>query len=203
MKYDRRLPPHIDVDDLVSAGVAGFLSAIDKYDPKKNDSFVNFVNYHIRWGVLDELRRWDHLTRRQRQMVRKIETAYFDLEYRLGREPSDVEIAETIHIPMDIYNRHRALSHLVFLSFEDQWQGDSGADILDLIFHKQVEIPLIRSLERLPERERRIVEQYYLKERPLKDVAEELGISISRASQLRKQAVSRLDRIRQKLEAVA
>lgn len=203
LRYNRQLPPQIDLDDLVSAGVAGLLTAIEKFDPDRGSHFDGYVNYHIRWAVLNELRQWDHLTRRQRQAVKRIEEAYLTLERKLEREPTDEEIMQKVGLGRRAYHRNRALSNLSFIRYEDQWNGDGASDLLSLIFTKEVRVPITRAIARLPEKERKVIELYYQKQKTMREAAQSLEVSESRASQLHRQALSRLDQVRRKLERIA
>lgn len=203
LRYNRRLPPQLDLDDLVSAGVAGLLTAIDKFDPDRGARFEGYVNYHIRWAVLNELRQWDHLTRRQRQSVKRIEAAYLALERELERKPSDDEVRRRLGMGTAAFRRNKSLSNLSFLRYEDQWKGDGAEDLLTLIFNKEVRGPITRAVARLPEKERKVIRLYYMEEKTMKEAARSLAISESRASQLHRQALSRLEAVRRKLERIS
>lgn len=203
LRYNRQLPPQIDLDDLVSAGVAGLLTAIEKFDPDRGTHFDGYVNYHIRWAVLNELRQWDHLTRRQRQAVKRIEEAYLTLERELERVPSDEEMMKKLGMGARSYHRNRALSNLSFIRYEDQWNGDGAADLLTLIFKKEVRSPITRAIARLPAKERKVIHLYYREQKTMKEAARSLDVSESRASQLHRQALSRLEEVRRKLERIA
>lgn len=200
LQYNRKLPPKIDIDDLVSAGVVGLLRAMEKFDPERGVNFTSFANYHIRGSILDELRQWDHLTRGERQMAKRMEMAYLELEQKLKRQPTDEEVAQAMQLPLEKFYKHKALSRLGFLSYEDHWDGEGAEDLLELIFRKELKLKLTRAISRLPRKERVVIDFYYFKEKTLKDAAEFLKVSEGRASQLHKQAMERLEKARQKLE---
>lgn len=200
LQYNRKLPPKIDIDDLVSAGVVGLLRAMEKFDPERGVNFTSFANYHIRGSILDELRQWDHLTRGERQMAKRMEMTYLELEQKLKRQPTDEEVAQAMQLPLEKFYKHKALSRLGFLSYEDHWDGEGAEDLLELIFRKELKLKLTRAISRLPRKERVVIDFYYFKEKTLKDAAEFLKVSEGRASQLHKQAMERLEKARQKLE---
>lgn len=203
LQYNRKLPPKIDIDDLVSAGVVGLLRAMEKFDPERGVNFTSFANYHIKGSILDELRQWDHLTRGERQMAKRMEMAYLELEQKLKRQPTDEEVAQAMQLPLEKFYKHKALSRLGFLSYEDHWDGEGAEDLLELIFRKELKLKLTRAISRLPRKERVVIDFYYFKEKTLKDAAEFLKVSEGRASQLHKQAMERLAKARQELEQVS
>ncbi len=203
LQYNRKLPPKIDIDDLVSAGVVGLLRAMEKFDPEKGVNFASFANYHIKGSILDELRQWDHLTRGERQMSKRMEMTYLELEQKLKRQPTDEEVAQAMHLPLEKFNKHRALSRLGFLSYEDHWDGEGAEDLLELIFNKELKLKLTWAISRLPRKEGVVIDFYYFKGKTLKAAAEFLKVSEGRASQLHKQAMERLAKTRQELEQVS
>ena len=73
--YERKLPSHISVDDLVNAGIVGLLAAVDNYDAKRDETFGAYASIRIRCAIINELRQWDHLSRVYRQCVKKLEEA--------------------------------------------------------------------------------------------------------------------------------
>lgn len=199
LQYNRKLPPKIDVDDLVSAGIVGLLRAMEKFDPEKGVNFPSFANYHIKGSILDELRQWDHLTRGERKIAKNMEMTYLHLEQKLNRQPTDEEVAQAMQMPLDKFHKHKVLSRLGFLSYEDHWDGDGAENLLELIFHKELKLKLSRAVSRLPENERVVIEFCYFKGKPLKAAAKFLEVSEGRASQLHKQAMERLTKARQEL----
>ena len=203
LQYNRKLPPKIDIDDLVSAGVMGLLRAMEKFDPERGVNFTSFASYHIKGSILDELRQWDHLTRGERQMAKRMEMTYLEREQKLKRQPTDEEVAQAMQLPLEKFYKHKALSRLGFLSFEDHWDGEGAEDLLELIFHKELKLKLAWAISRLPRKEGVVIDFYYFKGKTLKAAAEFLKVSEGRASQLHKQAMERLTKARQELEQVS
>ena len=202
LKYNRKLPPQIDIDDLVSAGVAGLLRAIEKFDPERGVHFKCFVNYHIKGAILDELRQWDHLSRGMRRSAKRMERTYQELEQELERQPTDKEVAREMQLPLEKYYEHKGFSKLGFLSYEDYWDGEGGEDLLELIFHKELKLKLTRAISHLSEKERVVIDFYYFKGKTMKEAAKFLEVSEGRVSQLHKQAMARLTRVRHELKQI-
>lgn len=202
LQYNRKLPPKIDIDDLVSAGIVGLLRAMEKFDPERGVNFTSFANYYIKGSILDELRQWDHLTRGERQMSKKMEMTYLELEQKLKRQPTDEEVAQAMQLPLEKFYKHKTLSKLGFLSFEDHWDGEGAEDLLELIFHKELKLKLTRAISRLPKNERVVIDFCYFKGKTMKTAAKFLEVSEGRASQLHKQAMARLVKARRELEQV-
>jgi len=200
LQYNRKLPPKIDIDDLVSAGIVGLLRAMEKFDPKKGVNFASFANYHIKGSILDELRQWDHLTRGERKIAKSMEMIYLDLEQKLNRQPTDEEVAQAMQLPLEKFYKQKALSRLGFLSYEDHWDGEGGEDLLELIVHKELKLKLTRAISRLPKNERVVIDFCYFKGKPMKAAAKFLEVSEGRASQLHKQAMERLAKARRELK---
>src|SRR5512136_2591495 len=100
-----RLPPHIDLNDLINAGVIGLIDAIEKFDAAKQIKFKTYAEFRIRGAILDELRSMDWVPRSVRQKARKVEDAYAKLEYNLGRPASDEEVATQMNIDMESFYR--------------------------------------------------------------------------------------------------
>ncbi|HQJ08068.1 MAG TPA: sigma-70 family RNA polymerase sigma factor, partial [Deltaproteobacteria bacterium] len=103
-----RLPPHIDLNDLINAGVIGLIDAIEKFDASKQIKFKTYAEFRIRGAILDELRSMDWVPRSVRQKARKVEDAYARLEFTLGRPASDKEVASEMKIDIDTF--HKLLS---------------------------------------------------------------------------------------------
>ena len=100
-----RLPPHIDLNDLINAGVIGLIDAIEKFDASKQIKFKTYAEFRIRGAILDELRSMDWVPRSVRQKARKVEDAYSRLEYNLGRPASDEEVAREMKIDIDSFHK--------------------------------------------------------------------------------------------------
>jgi RNA polymerase sigma factor for flagellar operon FliA len=198
-----RLPSHFRMDDLYSAGLMGFLAAVEDYDPERNVEFGAYAGPRIRGAILDELRRLDCVPRRVRRLAREAAHAVGILYQRLGRHPLDEEIAAEMGVDVGVYLR-LLTEGVTLLSLDEAAPGeDSGAPV-DSIEDTAVPDPLAaleaterravvaRLLDRLPERERQAMELYYYEELTMQEVGAVLGITESRVSQIHSSAILRL-----------
>lgn len=219
MRIKAKLPSHIDVDDLISAGVVGLMDAAEKFDPKRGIQFKTYAEMRIKGAVLDELRALDWAPRTMRREIRKIEDVYAELENRLGREPDDEEMAEEMKMDLDEYYQLLGRSKSVsVISFEDlNILGDrEGQEILEVLSDPSVDDPfaelnmaeirdvLTEAIEKLPESERLVLTLYYYEELNMKEIGKVMDKSESRVSQLRTKALVRLrTRLKKALEGEA
>ncbi|HMK98512.1 MAG TPA: FliA/WhiG family RNA polymerase sigma factor [Acidimicrobiales bacterium] len=193
-----RIPRHVCRDDLVSAGMAGLAQAARAYDPARGISFQRFASARIRGALLDELRSRDWASRSVRAKARNVARATDELTAKLGRQPSPAEVANAMGstegeleaINNDVY---RAL----VLNFdalpidgnaeEVVLGGDASPD--EDILDNEKRSYLVAAVDHLPERLRRVVIGYFFEELPMQALAEELGVTDSRISQMRAEAL--------------
>jgi RNA polymerase sigma factor FliA len=205
-----RVPRHVCRDDLVSAAMAGLAQAARAFDPERGISFQRFASARIRGALLDELRSRDWASRSVRAKARDVAQATDHLTAKLGRAPSSAEVAtamgtsqgELEAINSDVY---RAL----VLNFEALpvdgnaeeilLSGNSGPD--EDILDNEKRAYLVAAVDKLPERLRRVIIGYFFEELPMQVLAEELGVTDSRISQMRAEALLLLkDAINAQLE---
>ena len=198
--YERKLPPHISVDDLVNAGIIGLLAAVDNYDAKRDDTFGAYASIRIRCAIINELRQWDHLSRVYRQRVKKMEEAYFDLEKKFKRLPTDEEIQDHAGLNDQQFKAAKRNSSIKFLTFEDK--ECSERNLIDEIFIKESMGFVKEALNNLSYKMRRTLELYYFEGKKQSEIAKELNVSETRISQLRKKALEDLQPVRKILEDV-
>lgn len=201
-----RVRDAVSLDELVSAGSLGLLQAMDGFDIDRGLAFSTFAMRRIRGAILDELRARDPLSRADRAHVRRLDAAIAELEQRIGRAPTPREIATHLGVDHGTLSRWRErTAYTGPVSLESEPNGRSLADQLgddgDVEVHGAVEraerYGAIRAaLEGLPSRERLVVSRSYFDERPLREIATELGVTESRVCQLRAQALARLRRVR-------
>ncbi|MFC0253158.1 RNA polymerase sigma factor FliA [Massilia consociata] len=202
-----KLPPSVEVDDLVQAGMIGLLDAINRYEDNHGAQFETYAVLRIRGAMLDELRSSDWMPRSTRQNMRKVEAAMEALQQRLGRPPSESEIAKSLKLSLADYQEMLGESGghqlLYYEDFHEQ-DGDGGSDsfldryavddadplrnLLDTDFRQAV----IDAIDKLPPREKMLMGLYYEEELNLKEIGAVMGVSESRVSQLHTQAVARL-----------
>ena len=196
----RRLPGHVSTDDLTSAGLLALVSAARSYEPDRGVPFAGFAATRIRGAILDELRGLDWASRSVRRRARTIEAARQELTGTLHRLPTTGELAERLGVPepelaLARDDDHRAtvlsLEHLVEQSGHDIGTA-AGEGPEEALLHRERLAVLCAAIGALPERLRLVVGLYYVKERPVAEIARTLGVSSSRVSQLRAAAVNRL-----------
>ncbi len=203
-----RLPPHIELDDLISAGVMGLIDSITKFDPTKDTQFKTYAEIRVRGAILDELRSLDWVPRSVRQRATEIAQAYATVEQRVGRAATDEEVAKELDLNVEEFHRQIGNAKSApILSIEDL--GGSGKDgekrdIMEILAGSPDTDPQMmarvsevreiigRAIDQLPEKERLLVSLYYYEELTMKEIGEVLGITESRVSQLHTRAVMRL-----------
>ncbi len=195
-----RLPAHVNRDDLTSAGLAALVTAARAYDPAREVPFARFATVRIRGALLDELRGMDWASRAVRHRARRVDSAREQLTALLGRAPSASELAEALGVAADEIGAieddvHRA----VVLSLQgftagaaEEMVADQVAGPEDLLLHRERIGYLYNAIEALPERLRLVVTRYFMEERPMTEIAAELGVTESRVSQLRAEALTML-----------
>ncbi len=200
-----RLPDEVDVDDLTSSGVFGLMDAIDAYDPARGVKFETYCVPRIRGAMLDELRNTDWVPRLVRSRARKLSEANKELSNKLGRLPTQEELAE--HLKMDRTELERVMNDanaVNLVSLNKKWfETDGSKDVseLDLVEDENCEDPasrlqksdLIRMVTRgLNRNERMIIILYYYEEMTMKEVGAALDLSESRVSQMHSAIIARL-----------
>ena len=210
-----RLPPHIEVDDLISVGVLGLMDAISKYDSSRGAKFKTYAEFRVRGAILDELRAMDWVPRSIRQKASNVDKVVQTLQAKLSRSPEDEEVAEEMGISLNQF--HDTLNEtksIPIFSLEDLGIAKESGEqqsLLDCLAGKadadpQTQIRLIelkeiiaKAIDALPEKERLMVSLYYYEELTMKEIGAVLEITESRVSQIHSKAVYRL---RTKLKAI-
>ena len=204
-RIHERLPGNVSLEDLISAGTIGLISAIDRFDPALGVQLKTYAEYKIRGAVLDSLRTSDWAPRQQRRRSRLIDAASTVLRQRLQRSPSEDEIAAELGIGITEYRDWAADSHSLALgSLDSTGPGEDGRDLLSFVSATEDHLPshvlelseleqlVARALDRMPLIERKVLNMYYLEERTLRDISNELHLHESRISQLKSRGVARL-----------
>src|SRR3954454_2086583 len=204
-RIQERLPESITLDDLVSTGVLGLISAIDNFDPTLNVKLKTYAEYKIRGAILDSLRGLDWAPRQQRKRSKQIEAAIASAERKLKRAPSDEEIAAELRITIDEYYEWLIDVRAVNLGSFEYGNGDEeGRDLLRYISDDEEQWPsrllerselqkvVASAIENMPRVERTVITLYYYEELTLREISRVLNLHESRISQLKSQAVLRL-----------
>ena len=204
----RRLPPQIELNDLVNSGVLGLMDAIEKYDPSRDIKFETYAEFRIRGAILDELRSQDWVPRSIRQRLHQLNKAYETLEGKHGRPATDEEVAAELGVSLDsLYDLLSKASGVSLISLEDLgYTGSNGQkrnileyfrqpnqeNILDILEIKQLQKVVGAAIDDLPKNEKFVVSMYYYDELTMKEIGLVLGITESRVSQIHNKAMIRL-----------
>lgn len=197
-----RLPPNVQSDDLIQAGMLGLLEASKNYDPTQGASFETYAGIRIRGAMLDEIRRSDWTPRSVHRKARMVAEAMRSIENTEGRDARDVEVAKALEMSLEDYHqilqdstgcRIFSLDELTAVSdgFPASREGSTDTPFEGLqkdAFKKA----LAEAIASLPERERLVIAMYYDDEMNLREIGQVLGVSESRVCQIHSQATLRL-----------
>lgn len=202
------MPHNVEYEDLVSYGTFGLLDAIEKYDPAKEVKFKTYAMTRIRGAIYDELRTIDWIPRSIRQKAKQIEKIIVELENKMGRTVEDEEIAAELDLSVDeLHSLFSKISGTSLVSLNDIWHGSDDSE--ELSFIETIESPsnmnpdvmvereeikhlIISAIQKLPDREKKVVVLYYYEDLTLKEIGEVLEVTESRVSQLHTKAIMRL-----------
>lgn len=196
-----RLPPSVDVHDLIQSGMIGLLEAARNYTPARAASFETFAGIRIRGAMLDELRRSDWTPRSVHRKVREVAETMRQVENETGGDADSTEVMRRLGLDSNEYNQiltDAASSRILSLSSPDA--GDDALDVPDTaslgpaqdLEENGLREALAAAIAQLPEREQLVMSLYYDEELNLKEIGEVLGVSESRVCQIHGQAVVRL-----------
>ena len=196
-----RVPSHVSRSDLVSAGMLGLAQAARSFDPDRGIPFEGFAATRIRGALLDELRGRDWASRSVRARARRMNDAGDALTARLGRTPTPEELAEELDVPVDAVrrivedvDRARVVNYEALAA-----TGEGPVQIADdrsgpeeIILDRERKAYLVDAIDALPERLRRVVVASFFEDRPMHEIGAELGVTESRVSQMRTEALALL-----------
>ena len=204
-RIHERLPESVSLDDLISTGIVGLISAIDRFDSSHNVKLKTYAEYKIRGAILDSLRGLDWAPRQQRKRAKQIEAAIAAAEQRLHRTPGEEEIAA--QLGLDITEYHSWLVEIRGLnlgSLENASPDDDNRDLLRYVSGDEENWPsrvverselkklLAEAIARMPDVEKTVLSLYYHEEMTLREISKILRLHESRISQLKSQAILRL-----------
>ncbi|MFV2067292.1 MAG: FliA/WhiG family RNA polymerase sigma factor [Pirellulales bacterium] len=200
-----RLPEGVELDDLISAGVFGLMDAIDAFDLSRGVKFETYCVPRIRGAMLDELRTMDWVPRLVRSKASKLNEALKTLEAKLGRTPTEIELADHMGLTVPELEKMIVDANAVnLISLNKKWyETDSYKDVreIDILEDKKGEDPtrriqktdLMRLVTKgLNRNERLIIILYYYEELTMKEIGATLDLSESRVSQMHSAIVQRL-----------
>src|SRR5437867_1830751 len=199
------LPPHVDGDDLYSAGLGGLLSAVRQYDPTAGTAFETYARLRIRGAVFDELRRMDWVPRSVHTKARRVQGVMQTIEQKKGRPATEDEMAKALDIPVGEY-RHwlEEIRPATFVcldaafnnsDFDDgftQYEGLADPrqeNPVDGTFRREVSQFIAERLKALPDMQRKVLALYYFEDMRLREIAEAFGLTESRICQIHAQAI--------------
>lgn len=200
-----RLPPSVDVNDLVQAGMIALFDAMGRFDPATDVQFETFAMQRVRGAMLDELRSYDWMPRSVRKSQRTIDQAIRTVEQREQRSATEREVADVLGVSLDEYQRMLGEARGTQLVYMDDVGDDDGEEgfvernlaadrptPLDRLQDSRFRSALVASIKELPEREGLVMSLYYEQDLNLKEIGAVLGVTESRVSQIHSQAVARI-----------
>ncbi len=197
-----RLPPNVQQDDLIQAGLIGLLEALRNYDASQGASFQTYARIRIRGAMLDEIRKNDWAPRSVHRKARMVAEVVREIEHRTGRDARDHEIAESLKVSLEEYHQllQEASGHRVFSYDELEMETHGGVPglveknkgPLEGLQTEDFKRSLAEAIAGLPERERMVMSLYYDEELNLREIGAVIGVSESRVCQIHSQAVIRL-----------
>ncbi|MCC6585913.1 MAG: FliA/WhiG family RNA polymerase sigma factor [Bryobacterales bacterium] len=204
-RIHERLPESVSLEDLVSTGIVGLISAIDHFDPSHNVKLKTYAEYKIRGAILDSLRGLDWAPRQQRKKSKLIEAAIVAIEQKVHRAPTEEEIAKHLGLTMDEYREWLVdVRGLNIGRLESGPSDEESRDVLKYVSDSEDNLPsniierselerlLAKAIERMPYVERTILSLYFHEELTLREIAKVVKLHESRVSQLKSQAILRL-----------
>jgi RNA polymerase sigma factor FliA len=201
-----RLPAYMDAEDLVSVGIIGLMDAMDKYDPGREAKFKTYAEFRIRGAMLDEIRSMDWIPRSVHERVTLLQRTQSQLLNRLGRPPTDEEVAAEMKLsPAELDDFLVRSQGAVLVSLDDfNLHEPDGQKILDVLADTQHPDPLViilndrerervaDAIQQLPEKERLVLTLYYYEELTMKEIGRVLKVTESRVCQIHTKAVLHL-----------
>jgi RNA polymerase sigma factor for flagellar operon FliA len=202
IRVHENLPVHVDLDDLIHAGVLGLFDAVAKYDRTKNVEFQSYAKHRIKGAILDSLRQVDWASRDMRKRQKRIDAVSHELTGKLGRNPNENELADGMGISTERLRHFRTeLLSLGLISIanpdperdrpqefaaKDDWQPDRMCE------QRQLQSTLADAIGSLPERYQKVVMLYYTNDMTMREIGEMLGVNESRISQIHKIALKKM-----------
>lgn len=196
---------YVEMDDLVSYGIFGLIDAIDKFEYDKGNKFETYASLRIRGAIIDSIRKLDWVPRSVRNKNKQVEQVYAELEQKLGRQPTDDELAKELDISKEELDDVLKKSNITALvSLDAEVTSETSETFNNVVTRSEIGIPekeyhdsevhdtLVEALECLNEKEKMVISLYYYDELALKEIAQVLNVSDSRISQIHSKALLKL-----------
>lgn len=197
-----RLPPSVQAEDLIQAGMIGLLEASRHYDPSQGASFETYAGIRVRGAMLDEIRRSDWTPRSVHRKSREAAEVLRNLEQETGRDAKDMEVAELLGLELSQYHlilTESSAAHIFSFDQPDDHTGETlslpqseEATPGEQVEYQSFRNALAEAIKNLPERESLVMSLYYDEDLNLREIGEILGVSESRVCQIHGQALVRL-----------
>jgi RNA polymerase sigma factor for flagellar operon FliA len=204
-RIHERLPKHVLLEDLISAGVVGLLTAIDNFDPSRGAKLKTFAEHKIRGYILNSIGKLEGTPRSRKRAHRQVQKAISDCAQRLGRTPETEDIAAEMGLTLEEY--FEVLNELQFVTvggLETAFEGDEGDSMLREVIdpggdtparnleRRELQALVVDALNDMPEVERIVLNMYYLDELNLREIGSIMEVHMTRISQIKTQAILRL-----------
>ena len=209
VRVHENLPVHVDLDDLIHAGVLGLFDAATKYNPDKKVAFSSYAKHRIKGSILDSLRQLDWASRDLRRRHKQVEAATRDLAAELQRAPTEAEVAQRLGIDVERWRQMMVDMRnvgLISASTRSTEHDDLPAPDFpsapetqpdNMCAREQLRSVLKDAMQTLPDRYRQVVMLYYTNEMTMKEIGGVLGINESRVSQIHKSALEKMNGVLQ------
>jgi len=203
IRVHENLPVHVDLDDLIHAGVMGLFDSVEKYDAAKNVAFHAYAKHRIKGAILDSLRQMDWASRDMRKRQKRIESTTQDLSTKLGRAPNESEMAVEMGVTVERWRRMMMELRTAGLTSANPG-GDRERDLVveypaarelqpdRVCRQRQLQGVIARAVSSLPARQQKVVFLYYTNEMTMKEIGDSLGVNESRVSQIHKNALKKM-----------
>jgi RNA polymerase sigma factor for flagellar operon FliA len=205
IRVHENLPMHVDLDDLIHAGVLGLIDAAQKFDASRNASFQSYAKHRIKGAILDSLRQLDWASRDLRKQQKQADEAIRELSVRLGRAPAEGEVAAELGVPLERWRRmSMELRNTSLVSSSGPPNSDHERDLAEecpaapdlrpdrMCEQAQLRTTLNRAIGTLPKRYQKVVFLYYTNDMTMKEIGDVLGVNESRVSQIHKTALKKM-----------
>ncbi len=209
IRVHENLPVHVDVDDLVHAGILGLFDAASKFNPEKQVAFSSYAKHRIKGAILDSLRQLDWASRDMRRRHKQVEAATRELAATLQRNPTELEVAQKLGMDPERWrNMMLDLRNVGLVSASTRSNENDDLPAPDfptspdthpdsICAHEQLRSVLGDAMKTLPERYQKVVSLYYTAEMTMKEIGGILGINESRVSQIHKAALEKMQTVLQ------
>jgi RNA polymerase sigma factor for flagellar operon FliA len=204
-RIHEKLPQSVSLEDLISTGIVGLITAVDHFDPAQNVKLKTYAEYKIRGAILDSLRELDWAPRQKRKKAKQIERAISEAEKLYHRAPTEDEIAKVLSISLEEYHTWLVEVRGVNIGSLEYAPGEEeGRDLLQFVADREEDWPTHRfertelekllavAIDRMPAPEKMVLSLYYHDELTLREISKVMNLHESRVSQLKSQAILRL-----------